>query len=247
MSWPNTRQHLPRNSHNSRQLFLVEKGECTASTKGRQAYKYLVEPVLVMTSHLSKFVYISRASTVVRTAMAAAVLALLFVACSTAQSDVPKYDQRAQGLNKTIMCPICPGESIDQSQATISLQMREIVGEKLNDGWSDDQIRDFFVDRYGPSVLMEPPTEGFSIMAWIVPPVIVATAIAAFLLAIRWMRQPGRHERQAERRGDTVYQADLERYYERIEAALEPPLTGASIASSDNVTDDTGNKEEHHG
>ena len=122
-----------------------------------------------MTFCSSRLINTSGASVAAKRALAVAALALLIVACSTAQSDVPRHEQRAQGLNKTIMCPICPGESIDQSQATISLQMREIVREKLDDGWSDKQIRDFFVERYGPSVLMEPPTEGFSILAWISP------------------------------------------------------------------------------
>ena len=99
----------------------------------------------------------------------------------------PELERRAHDLNKTIMCPLCPGESIDQSQNPLSVQMRAAVAEKIEAGWSDNQIREFFVERYGPSVLMEPPSEGFGLAAWIVPPVAFALALAGLLAALRWM------------------------------------------------------------
>ncbi len=99
----------------------------------------------------------------------------------------PEIERRANALNKTIMCPLCPGESIDQSQNPLSIQMRAAVSEKLAEGWTDDQIREFFVERYGPSVLLEPPTEGFGLAAWIVPPAAFGAALAALLFALRRM------------------------------------------------------------
>ncbi|MCY4652247.1 MAG: cytochrome c-type biogenesis protein CcmH, partial [Dehalococcoidia bacterium] len=95
----------------------------------------------------------------------------------------------ASALNKAIMCPVCPGESIDQSQNPLSVQMRAIVDEKLEQGWSEREIKDFFVERYGPSVLLEPPSEGFGITAWIVPPLAFALALASLYLTLRWMRR----------------------------------------------------------
>ena len=99
----------------------------------------------------------------------------------------PELERRAHELNKTIMCPLCPGESIDQSQNPLSAQMRSIVAEKLADGWTDGQIREFFVERYGPSVLLEPPREGFGLTAWLVPPAAFALALVALLFALRRM------------------------------------------------------------
>lgn len=182
-------------------------------------------------------------SAVVRTALAGAILALLMVACASPQSEISRPEKRAQGLNKSIMCPICPGESIDQSQATIAIQMRAIVRDKLDDGWTDDQIRNFFVDRYGPSVLMEPPTDGFSILAWIVPPVVVVVAVTAFLFAISWMRGTARREPQHE----LMVEADLDRYIERIEASLEPGLTRVSPIAKDSEVDEPDRGERSDG
>lgn len=146
-------------------------------------------------------------------------LVVVAVAC-TMQDDVPTQERRAYKLNKTIMCPICPGESIDQAQNTLAVQMRGIVSEKLEQGWNDDQIKAFFVERYGPSVLLEPPRQGFSLMAWIIPPVGVVVAGLAFFLSIRLMRRSP--PPQAEGIGNSVQLTNDEfaKYHRRIEAAL---------------------------
>ena len=96
-------------------------------------------------------------------------------------------EERAHKLNETVMCPVCPGESIDQSQNPLALQMRELVKDKLDQGWSDQQIQDYFVERYGPSVLLAPPRSGVGLVIWIVPPVIVIFAILILIMVIKSM------------------------------------------------------------
>ena len=143
------------------------------------------------------------------------------IACSNAQADVPAVEQRAQALNKSIMCPVCPGESIDQSQVALAVQMRGIVNEKLADGWSDEQIRQFFVERYGPSVLLQPPTQGVSLLAWLLPPIGAVAAIAVFVFVLRHMRRkPEESHTDAAEIEDATEDEDLQPYYERIEESL---------------------------
>ncbi len=147
---------------------------------------------------------------------------VLGAACSaSAAVDVPEIERRANDLNKGIMCPVCPGESINESQNALAVQMRGIVRQRLADGWSEQQIKDYFVESYGPSVLLEPPTAGLSLMAWIVPPIGFAGAIAALLLTLRWMRMGstggGRDEVD-----ETRDHADEARYVGRIESTLDP-------------------------
>ena len=143
-----------------------------------------------------------------------AAMALAYGCVTTTVPDVPDEERRASALNKSIMCPVCPGESIDQSQNPLAVQMRAIVDEKLALGWSEREIKDFFVERYGPSVLMEPPSAGFGIAAWIVPPLAFALAIASLLLTLRWMR------RISERSDDNeVEDEERARYVRRLEEA----------------------------
>ena len=146
-------------------------------------------------------------------------LATLAIACLNAgERGVPAIEQRATALNKSIMCPVCPGESIDQSQNSLAVQMRAIVREKLEEGWTDRQIKDFLVERYGPSVLLEPPATGFNLAAWILPPVAFALAIAALLLTLKWMRMSA----EAEREDGDEFGGEQRDYVSRIEDALGP-------------------------
>ncbi len=102
---------------------------------------------------------------------------IYLLACSNYQ-----VDNRAADLNKTIMCPVCPSETIDQSQNILAVQMRSIVEEKVEQGWSDDQIKNFFIERYGASVVSTPPKSGVDLIAWIVPPaVLVITIIGLYI------------------------------------------------------------------
>ena len=137
------------------------------------------------------------------------------------------------------MCPVCPGESIDQSQNALAEQMRGIVAEKLEQGWSESEIKSFFVERYGDSVLLEPRKSGFSLIAWLLPPIGAVGAGVALVLALRIMRRPARvGDRRppdgVQRLEDGIQLSEEERdeYFRRIEAALDlerttgPPADG---------------------
>ena len=113
-----------------------------------------------------------------------AIISLVISGCFS-KVEVPEHDRRIQELNKVLMCPVCPGESLDQSQNELASQMREIVKEKIDDGWTDEQIKDYFVERYGPRVVMHPPFGGFTITAWIIPPIILVCAFGIFVFYIR--------------------------------------------------------------
>ena len=144
------------------------------------------------------------------------VMALTYGCVTTASPDIPEAERRASALNKAIMCPVCPGESIDQSQNPLAVQMRAIVDEKLEEGWDEGRIKDFFVERYGPSVLLEPPSAGFGIAAWIVPPLAFALALASLFLTLRWMRRISEQGNENE-----VEDEERMRYVRRLEEATQ--------------------------
>lgn len=100
----------------------------------------------------------------------------------------PPYDEaEAQAIDRMIMCPVCPAESIDQAQVPIARQMRRVVRDMLAQGAPRQEILDFFAQRYGPEILASPPKSGFNLVAWIFPLVVVAAALAAGLLVLRSM------------------------------------------------------------
>ena len=119
-----------------------------------------------------------------------AVLALLSVACQGSSEEL-SLEERAQALDKELMCPVCPSETIDQSQVELAKQMRATVRERLADGESEQQVKDFFVDRYGDNVLAAPPARGFNIVVWVVAGLVLPIAAASLVLTLRVMRRRG--------------------------------------------------------
>ena len=119
-------------------------------------------------------------------------LQVLFLntACFSANTNfISDEEQRVINLNAVLMCPVCPGESIDQSQNEIAMNMRTIVKDFVEDGRSEDEIKDYFVKRYGPVILLEPAGSGISLYAWIIPPVGLGFAFIIVVIAINMMRR----------------------------------------------------------
>ena len=108
---------------------------------------------------------------------------------SSSEAEQPKgYDEaEAISIDRMLMCPVCPAETIDQAQVEVSRQMRQIVREMLSQGSSRDEILDFFVGNYGPDILGAPPKSGFNLLAWVVPAAAIVALLAVGLLVIRSM------------------------------------------------------------
>ena len=105
-----------------------------------------------------------------------------------AQSPEPGYDEReAQNIDRMIMCPVCPAETIDQAQVEISLQMRGVIRQMMAEGRTRQEILDFFVERYGPDILAAPPKSGVNLLAWVLPIVGVLAGLVGVYFVIRSM------------------------------------------------------------
>jgi len=150
----------------------------------------------------------------------AVALGILAAACGLSD-DISDDEMRIQQLNKAIMCPVCPGESIDQSQNQLSAQMRAIVSEQVRGGRSDDQIKAFFVERYSQSVLLEPPQKGFSLLVWLLPPAGVVAAVVLLVLALRVMRRSANEDPGDVSEPVSLSDAERSRYFARLEAVLD--------------------------
>ena len=132
-------------------------------------------------------------------------------ACTEASSQ-DDLERRAQRLDRTLICPLCPSETIDQSQVLLAAQMRATVRERLAEGYSEEEIRQYFVDRYGERVLAAPPKEGFNLVAWAIPPVIVIGSFLVLVWVVREMLSRDRKVR-AERARQVDPREDALRYY----------------------------------
>jgi cytochrome c-type biogenesis protein CcmH len=99
----------------------------------------------------------------------------------------PDAHQRISALEASVRCPSCEDLSVADSSAPAAVQLRALISSDVGAGQSDTQIRQFLVDRYGPSILLQPPTSGAIGLVWLLPLVAIAVALAA-LGAFFWRR-----------------------------------------------------------
>ena len=95
----------------------------------------------------------------------------------------------ARSIALKLQCPVCDGQSIVESQAAVSVQMKQKVQELVNQGKSEQEILDFFEERYGMMVLREPPYSGFGLGAWVIPPIVIGSIVIWFSFILRRKNQ----------------------------------------------------------
>ena len=99
--------------------------------------------------------------------------------------DDPALEARAREISEGLRCPVCQNESIDESNAPISHELRVLLRERLVAGDSDQEVVDFLVARFGEFILLEPDTRGANVILWLAAPVLLALALLVGWLTIR--------------------------------------------------------------
>lgn len=121
----------------------------------------------------------------------AALIAVAAVFCMAAASDPaerlkdPAQEARARTLFKDVRCLVCQNESIDDSEAELARDLRQIVREQVKAGRSDSEIKAFLTDRYGEFVLLKPTFSPGNLALWGVPFLIVAGGVAFLATRVR--------------------------------------------------------------
>lgn len=118
--------------------------------------------------------------------LAVAILGLARAATSPA---LASHDERIDAVAATLRCPTCQGLSVADSPSKVAASMRDIVGEQLTAGRTPAQVRGWFVDRYGPWILLSPPSEGLARFLWLAPVVLVTAAAGVALTVARRRRE----------------------------------------------------------
>ena len=103
----------------------------------------------------------------------------------------PTAQDRVSSLSRTVKCPVCSGESVAESNAPASQEIRRQIAEQVQQGQSDDEIRSFYAAKYGQAVLLTPSASGVNVLVWILPVVALAIGIAALVIVFRrWSSMP---------------------------------------------------------
>ena len=142
------------------------------------------------------------------------VKALLLLAAATLYAAVPAdIDDRTREIATELRCVVCQNLSVADSPSEMAQQMRAIVREQVQAGKTSDEIKEFFVSKYGEWVLLRPKTTGFSALLWILPYVVLGVGVLAALWFIRrWTAKKRQADTLPAPRGESQAQSDALRH-----------------------------------
>ena len=157
-------------------------------------------------------------------AIVGAVWFYVFLSTSPQQT----LDQQAHDVGEQLKCPVCQGESVADSSSSIAQQMRGIIRQQLQQGKSEQQIIQYFRERYGDQIVWAPQWQGFAMMAWLVPMMLVLGGFVLLLFVLRDWHQavPVGDSNGGEAELEDIDERELARYRVHLERELaeEDPI-----------------------
>jgi cytochrome c-type biogenesis protein CcmH len=102
-----------------------------------------------------------------------------------------QVQQIAYEIGLELRCPVCQGLSVADSTSNAAVQMQNWVRRLVAAGYDEQQIKAFFVERYGEWVLLAPEARGVNLLLWLVPGLGVGLGLglAAYTM-IKFRREP---------------------------------------------------------
>jgi cytochrome c-type biogenesis protein CcmH len=95
-------------------------------------------------------------------------------------------DASVRAVASELRCPVCQGESIEDSPAGLAQEMRAIVREQLAAGKTPDEVKAYFAGKYGEWILLQPRASGWNLIVYVLP---VAALLAGIAVVVRLTRR----------------------------------------------------------
>ncbi len=100
----------------------------------------------------------------------------------------PIIEKRMLALTMDLRCLVCQNESIADSRADFSNDIRREIREQIKANKTDQEIVQFLVDRYGDFVLYNPPMKPTTILLWFGPVILFLTGLGSLIVYLRRRR-----------------------------------------------------------
>jgi cytochrome c-type biogenesis protein CcmH len=106
-------------------------------------------------------------------------LLAVWLVAGLAQAQLPAPDEPTYRIAKQLNCPTCAGRNLADCPTETCAQWKAEIKAQLDAGKSAEEVLIYFQDRFGPTVLQEPPKSGVTAPLWAAP-----VGAAAIFLAI---------------------------------------------------------------
>ena len=134
-----------------------------------------------------------------------------------AQEKTPVTDDDVNEVARQLYCPVCENISLDVCPTQACEQWRNLIREKLDAGWTTEQIKSYFATQYGDRVLPEPPKKGINWLVYILPPAMIIAGAILLARIITDLRAPKKNIASVSRTADT----SGDKYLTRVEEELK--------------------------
>ena len=94
-------------------------------------------------------------------------------------------EARTSAVASQLRCPVCQGLSIQDSPSDLARSMRTLVRQQLAEGKSPQEVKTYFVSKYGEWILLAPSAHGFNLLAYAAPLIIILGGAAVIFVAVR--------------------------------------------------------------
>ena len=113
---------------------------------------------------------------------------LVFAGEAKDLADDPVMERRMIDLAEKVRCLVCQSENVASSRSDWSNDVRQIMRDKMKAGATDQEIMDILVERFGKSVLFDPPVDEETITLWIAPFVLLLIGSGLLFVQLRKRR-----------------------------------------------------------
>lgn len=100
-------------------------------------------------------------------------------------------EARTREIASQLRCVVCQGLSVQDSPSELAQQMKNLVRDQVREGKSAEEIKAYFVGRYGEFVLLRPEPRGINLLVYVLPLVALLGGGLLLVFAVRgWTRAP---------------------------------------------------------
>ena len=96
-----------------------------------------------------------------------------------------EVDQLSAEVAAQLRCPVCRNQSVLESSSGLARAMQSVIRDRPASGETPEEVRAYFVSRYGNWILLKPEPKGINLLVYLLP-------VAAHLLGRLWSGNPSK-------------------------------------------------------